>query len=258
MSLPYHIVIPARLASTRLPRKPLLDIAGKPLVQRVCEVAESSHAVSVVVATEDPEIADVVTGFGGRAVLTASSHESGTDRLAEVVELAGWDDDTIVVNLQGDEPGIPPALLDRAAALLEEHPSAGIATFGTPIRSVEELFDPAVVKVVASQDGLALYFSRAPIPWVRRTFGHGTPTSLPSGVPFTRHLGLYAYRAGTLRQFSRLPPAPAERAEALEQLRAMSHGIAIALGHIDEPPGHGVDTPEDLARVRALFGSNET
>ncbi len=249
----YRIVIPARLSSTRLPRKPLLDLGGESVIVRVCQAATRASAEAIVVATDSEEIADVVRDRGFDVQLTSDEHESGTDRLAEVVAARAWPADDVIVNLQGDEPGIPPALLDQAAALLHAHPQAGIATFGTPIRSVDELFDPAVVKVVGSESGLALYFSRAPIPWVRDEFGSGRPDALPEGTEFLRHLGLYAYRVETLRRFARLAPAAIEQAEKLEQLRAMAAGIPIALGRIDEPPGHGIDTPADLERVRRLY-----
>jgi len=249
----YRIVIPARLGSTRLPRKPLLDLGGQPVIVRVCEAASRAAATEIVVATDSPEIDEVVRERGYDVQLTSPDHESGTDRLAEVVDRRGWPDDAVVVNLQGDEPGIPAPLLDAAAELLHTHRAAGIATFATPIHTADELFDPSVVKVVGSSDGYALYFSRAPVPWTRDAFADGRPPSLPPGVPFLRHLGLYAYRVATLRRFAKLGPTALERAEKLEQLRALTAGIRIALGHIEQPPGHGIDTPADLERVRELY-----
>jgi len=254
----YQIVIPARLASQRLPNKPLLDVEGKPLLQRVWDVGVSAGAKGVLIATEDHEIIDAVNGFGGRAVLTSSAHASGTDRLAEVVDSQGWSDETIVVNLQGDEPCIPVTQLAGLAVLLAQNPSAGIATMATPVRDVAEWFDPGVVKVVCSCDGRALYFSRAPIPWDRGAFDEGRrPNEMPPGVTPMRHLGMYAYRAKTLRQFAALPPSQLEMIERLEQLRALEAGIEIVVGRLEEPPGHGVDTPADLARIRAHFAARD-
>ena len=246
------IVIPARYAATRLPGKPLRSLAGRPLVEWVYRNAIKASADEVIVAVDDERIASVVQAFGGTALMTDRGHASGTDRLAEVAERRGWPDDTIVVNLQGDEPAIGAPLLQRVAEGLRATPEAGIATVATPIHESADLFDPNVVKVVVDGRGLALYFSRAPIPWHRGSFGAADrPRSLPQGVDYLRHLGLYAYRVGTLRRVAASPPSALERAEALEQLRALHLGIHIHVSVIEEAPGHGVDTEEDLRRVEA-------
>ncbi len=247
------IVIPARLGSTRLPGKPLLDIAGKPMIQHVCDRAGEAQLGEVIVATDAPEIVEVVDGFGGCAVLTAATHSSGTDRLAEVADRRGWDDGTIVVNLQGDEPLMDPDLIRLVAENLVEHEVAGMATLATPIAARNDLFSADVVKVVMDGEGFALYFSRAPIPWVRGDFDRADATEMPEGIRSLRHLGIYAYRVGVLKRLASLPPAPIEQAESLEQLRALWNGIGIHVGVIDKAPGHGVDTLDDLERVRALF-----
>ncbi|MCB9637169.1 MAG: 3-deoxy-manno-octulosonate cytidylyltransferase [Sandaracinus sp.] len=253
----FKVVIPARLASTRLPEKPLADVAGKPLVTRVWERAYDAGADEVIVAADDTRIVDVVTASGGRAVLTSPNHPSGTDRLAEVAASHGWRDDVIVVNLQGDEPLVPGALLRRLANALAEEPEAALATAATPITEPRELFSPSAVKVVVDDRGLALTFSRAPIPWARDAFGPllraEPPNELPKGVPYLRHLGLYAYRVSTLKLLASTPPAAIEKAESLEQLRALAIGLRIHVTVLDQAPPPGVDTPEDLERVRALF-----
>lgn len=250
----FHVVIPARYASTRLPGKPLLEIAGKPMIQRVVERACSSGAAEVLVATDDPRIAAAVfdTRHPGRAiaVMTDPDLASGTDRVAAVAAARGWSDDTIVVNVQGDEPFLPASLVDQAASLLASDASAGIATLATPIESLDEFVDPNVVKVVTGPDGAALYFSRAPIPWTR----DGAPAGLASQREFggaLRHVGLYAYRVGVLRRITRLPPSSLELREKLEQLRALQNGVRIVVATCVEPPGPGVDTEADLARARA-------
>ena len=256
-NFPFHVVIPSRFASTRLPGKPLRLIAGKPMVQHVYENAVASGAASVIVATDDERIASAVAGFGGAAMMTSASHTSGTDRLAEVATRAGWGEDEIVVNLQGDEPTVPGATIRLVAEALAGHPEAGIATLATPLLTVAELANPNVVKVVCDDAGLALLFSRAPLPWVRDAFaaGLGGLAALPEGVPFLRHLGLYAYRAGVLGRIARTPPHPIERAESLEQLRALAMGLRIQVTVIEPPRGHGVDTEDDLIRVTALLAS---
>jgi 3-deoxy-manno-octulosonate cytidylyltransferase (CMP-KDO synthetase) len=249
----FTILVPARLASTRLPDKPLADIAGLPMIVRVAQRAEQSSAAQVVVATDSARIADACSQHGVRAVLTRADHPSGSDRLAEACEHLGLAGDDLVVNVQGDEPLIEPALIDAVATLLRERPQASMSTAAHPIESVADFTNPNVVKVVLQADGLALYFSRAPIPWWRDGFTQGI-AALPQPAPL-RHVGIYGYRAGFLREFPRMPPAPVESCEALEQLRALWHGHRIAVHVSDSAPGAGVDTPEDLERVRKLFAA---
>ena len=250
--MPFTVLIPARLASTRLPNKPLADIAGKPMVVRVAERAALSGAARVVVAADAPEILAACAAHGVRALATRADHPSGSDRLAEACEQLGLPDNAIMVNVQGDEPLIDPALIDAVADLLPNQPTARMGTAAHAIKSVEEFTNPNVVKVITDAQGLALAFSRAPLPWWRDGFAGGI-TTLPADPAPLRHIGLYAYRAGFLRDFPRLAPAPLERCEALEQLRALWHGHRIAVHVAAHAPGPGVDTPEDLARVRALF-----
>jgi 3-deoxy-manno-octulosonate cytidylyltransferase (CMP-KDO synthetase) len=214
----------------------------------------AAGADEVVVAVDDPRIAEAVQAAGGEAEMTSPDHASGTDRLAEVAEKREWGDDAIVVNLQGDEPLVPPELLARLAQSLDAHPSAGVATMAVPITEPAEVFSESAVKVVLDDGGFALYFSRAPIPWVRGAFGGAEP-ALPEGVPFLRHLGLYAYRVSTLRRISHAPRAALERAESLEQLRALALGVPIHVTVLEEAPPPGVDTPEDLERVRRCLTS---
>jgi 3-deoxy-manno-octulosonate cytidylyltransferase (CMP-KDO synthetase) len=247
----FTVLIPARLASTRLPDKPLADIAGLPMVVRVAQRAEESAAAQVVVAADSERIADACSRHGVRAVLTRADHPSGSDRLAEACELLGLEQDDLVVNVQGDEPLIDPGLIDAVAALLERRPQASMSTAAHPIASVEEFLNPNVVKTVLQSDGMALYFSRATIPWWRDGFAAGI-TALPQPAPL-RHIGIYGYRAGFLRAFPRMAQAPVETCEALEQLRALWHGHRIAVHVSDIAPGAGVDTPEDLERVRRHF-----
>ena len=249
----FTVLIPARLASTRLPDKPLADIAGVPMVVRVAQRVEQSGAAQVVVATDSGRIADACSRHGVRAVMTRADHPSGSDRLAEACELLGLEGEDLVVNVQGDEPLIDPGLVDAVATLLEQRPQASMSTAAHPIASVEEFLNPNVVKTVLQSDGLALYFSRAPIPWWRDGFAGGI-TALPDPAPL-RHIGIYGYRASFLRAFPRMPQAPVEACEALEQLRAVWHGHRIAVHVTDHAPGAGVDTPDDLQRVRALFAS---
>ena len=252
MSVPFKIVIPARHSSSRLPGKPLLDIAGKPMVLRVLDRAMQAGAGEVWVATDHSGIAEVVEAAGGKVILTSADHPSGTDRLAEVATQLGWADHTLVVNVQGDEPLIPPQLIADAAAALAADPAAAIATACHPLESVDEFFNPNVVKVVMGADGRALYFSRAPIPWARDAFAADRST-LPAGLPAFRHIGLYAYRAGFLKRYSTLAASPLEQWEALEQLRAMAHGFPIQVMVLDHAPPAGVDTADDLERVRRVF-----
>ncbi|GAA5184815.1 3-deoxy-manno-octulosonate cytidylyltransferase [Niveibacterium umoris] len=250
----FHAVVPARFASTRLPGKPLADIAGKPMVVRVMERAQASGAESVWVATDHPEVETAVRACGGAVLMTRPDHPSGTDRLAEVVDTLGWADDTIVVNVQGDEPLIDPALISAVARALADTPSAAIATAAHRIHDAAEFFNPAVVKVVCDAAGNALTFSRAPIPWARDAFAQSRDT-LPPDLGALRHVGLYAYRVSFLRRYAQLAPSPLETIEMLEQLRALWHGYRIRVITLDAAPPAGVDTPEDLARVRASFES---
>ena len=252
----YTVLIPARLASTRLPNKPLADIAGRPMIVRVAQrVASGVDAnVRIVVAADDPSIVQACEQFGVPCILTRTDHASGSDRLAEASALLGLEDHEIVVNVQGDEPLIDPALVQSVAELLRIHPEASMGTAAHRIDQVEDFANPNVVKVVLNAKSFALYFSRAPIAWWRDGFAQGV-TALPDPAPL-RHIGIYSYRVGFLRQFPLLEQAPIERIEALEQLRAMWHGHAIAVHVSHQAPGAGVDTPEDLLRVRALFESH--
>lgn len=245
------VVIPARLASTRLPRKPLLDVAGKPLIRRVYEQAKQVQGARVVVATDTPEIAQAVEAFGGEVCMTAADHTSGTDRIAEAATLLRITDDEIIVNWQGDEPLMPPALVASVAERLASDTKAAIATACHPISDPEEFQNPNAVKVVLDASSHALYFSRAPIPWPR-----DSAAAEPFATIAHRHIGLYAYRAGFVRRFAALPPCPLERRESLEQLRALWHGYRIAVVVTDSAPVPGVDTPDDLARVRRLVSDN--
>ncbi len=248
----FTVLIPARRASTRLPDKPLADLGGKPMVVRVAERARLSGATQVCVAADDTAILEACAAHGVPALLTRGDHASGTDRLAEASAQLGLGGDAIVVNVQGDEPLIDPALIDAVAALLQARPDAAMATAAHPIARVDEFRNPNVVKVVLDARQTALYFSRAPMPWWRDGFAHGVAT-LPSPAPL-RHIGLYAYRVGFLQRFPTLAAAPLEQIEALEQLRALWHGERIAVHVSADAPGPGVDTPEDLARVRRHFG----
>jgi len=249
----YTVLIPARLASTRLPNKPLADLCGVPMVVRVAQRVRDgvAPATRVVVAGDSPSIIQACHDHGIDAILTRQDHPSGSDRLAEACHLLALDDDEVVVNVQGDEPLIDPALVQSVADLLHTHPTASMGTAAHAIESVADFTNPNVVKVVLDAAGLALYFSRAPIAWWRDGFAKGVHT-LPQPAPL-RHIGIYAYRAGFLRLFPQLTQAPIEVTEALEQLRAMWHGHRIAVHVSDHAPGPGVDTPEDLDRVRALF-----
>jgi 3-deoxy-manno-octulosonate cytidylyltransferase (CMP-KDO synthetase) len=249
----YTVLIPARLASTRLPNKPLADIAGVPMVVRVAQRVRSGVAAHtrVVVAGDSPAIVQACQDHGIEAVLTRQDHPSGSDRLAEACDLLHLADDEIVVNVQGDEPLIDPDLVQAVAQLLETHPSASMGTAAHAIDNVEDFFNPNVVKVVLDATQIALYFSRAPIAWSRDGFANGV-TPLPSPAPL-RHIGIYAYRVGFLRLFPQLAQAPIEITEALEQLRALWHGHRIAVHVSHHAPGPGVDTPQDLERVRKLF-----
>ena len=251
----FSVLIPARLASTRLPDKPLADIAGVPMVVRVAQRARQSGAERVVVAADDARIVSACEAHGVEVLLTRTDHPSGSDRLAEACVQLGLADDEIVVNVQGDEPLIDPALIDAVAETLASHPDAAMSTAAHAIDSLEDFLNPNVVKTVLDARGNALYFSRAPIPWWRDGFAKNGPTALPSSPAPLRHIGIYGYRAAFVRQFPSLAPAPVEATEALEQLRAQWHGHRIAVHVSAHAPGPGIDTPEDLARVRALFGT---
>jgi 3-deoxy-manno-octulosonate cytidylyltransferase (CMP-KDO synthetase) len=248
----FTVLIPARYASTRLPGKPLLDIAGKPMVVRVAERARESGAARVVVATDDERIRMAVAEHGIDVLMTQTSHPTGTDRLAEAAAQLGLDDQSIVVNVQGDEPLLEPALIRTVADALTAHADASIATACHLIDDPAEAFNPNVVKVVLDREGYALYFSRATIPWARDAFA-SAPNRIPPGLPVYRHYGLYAYRVSFLRHYPSLSPSPIERFEALEQLRALWHGHRIVVGITRGTPAPGVDTEEDLERVRAVF-----
>ena len=248
----YIVVIPARHGSTRLPGKPLLDIAGKPMVQRVWEQARMSAASEVVIATDDQRIFDVAQGFGARVCMTAMDHPSGTDRLQEVAAQLGWVDEQIVVNVQGDEPMIPAAVIDQVACNLAEKATAGIATLCEGIDALPELLDSNAVKVVFDKNGMALYFSRATIPWPREQFKSGQQ-AMPAAGRWYRHIGIYAYRTAFLHEYVTWSPAPPEQLEQLEQLRALYNGVKIHVAPAQEQVPGGVDTQADLDTVRERF-----
>ncbi|MEY2633333.1 MAG: hypothetical protein RIR00_1987 [Pseudomonadota bacterium] len=249
----FKVVIPARFASSRLPGKPLLDLGGKPMVVRVAERALASGAEEVLVATDHRQVAEVAASAGLRVIMTDSAHPSGTDRLAEVARRCAWPDDTLVVNLQGDEPLMDPELLSLTAVRLASC-DAAMSTLAHPIADAADFFNPNVVKVVCNAQGEALYFSRAPIPYARDHFAReGGGETLPERFPALRHIGMYAYRAGFLLAYNGLAPSPLERFESLEQLRVLWHGYRIVVEQVDHAPAAGVDTPEDAARVRKLF-----
>ena len=248
----FTVVIPARFGAQRLPGKPLADLAGRPLILHVCERARQSGAAQVIVATDDARVESACKGAGMDVEMTAAGHASGTDRIAEVAVRRRWDEDAIVVNLQGDEPLMPPADIEQTAALLHSHAGTELATLCTPIHSLREFLDPNVVKVVADQEGRALYFSRAPIPWNRE----GAPMGLTSQQQYQgalRHIGIYAYRVGALKRLAASPSSELEQLEKLEQLRALTLGMSIAVDVAREVPGPSVDTPEDLKRVAELM-----
>lgn len=255
----FSVLIPARMASSRLPDKPLADIGGRPMIVRVAERVAASGAEQIVVACDDERIAQACERAGIAAVMTRADHASGSDRLAEACALLGLDDEAIVVNVQGDEPLIDPALVQRCAELLAARPDCVVSTAAHPIETLQDLANPNIVKVVLDAAQRALYFSRAPLPWWRDGFaaGLGQAPSLAPQCPALRHIGLYAYRAGFLQRFPTLRPAPLEQTEALEQLRVLWHGERIAVHVAGDAPGPGVDTPEDLARVRALYAASE-
>lgn len=249
--LAFKVVIPARFASTRLPGKPLLDIGGKPMVIRVAEQAAQSGAQQIIVATDHLPILSAVQTAGFDACMTRTDHVSGTDRIAEVASLQHWADNVIVVNVQGDEPLIPPNLIRAVAQHLHDHPECAIATACHPIHDEASMRNPNIVKAVLDKHGNALYFSRAPIPWPRDAYAQSHP--LPKDVTVLRHIGIYAYRASFLHAFGELAPAPLEQVESLEQLRALYHGYKIGVSVIQDAPPSGVDTEQDLQSVRQLF-----
>jgi 3-deoxy-manno-octulosonate cytidylyltransferase (CMP-KDO synthetase) len=247
----FYVIIPARYASTRLPGKPLVDIGGRPMLAHVYERACSSGASRVIIATDDERIVETMQALGAETCLTAKTHHSGTDRVAEAVTWAHLPADSVIVNLQGDEPLMPPSLVRQVAHNLHQHPEAQMASLYEPICQREHVFNPNVVKVVCNAQNHALYFSRAPIPWVRDGFERDDALGL-----HYRHIGLYAYRAAYVHHFTRLQPAPLEHLEALEQLRVLYHGGIIHMAAACETPAIGVDTPEDLAAVRHLLAQN--
>ncbi|MEE7627280.1 3-deoxy-manno-octulosonate cytidylyltransferase [Methylobacter sp. Wu8] len=248
MSVRFKVVIPARYGSTRLPGKPLLNIAGKPMIAHVCERAQEADADEIVVATDDQRILQAVTDLGIKAVMTRADHQSGTERIAEVARLCDWAGDEIIVNLQGDEPLIPPAYIRDAAEALADQELAGIATLAAEINDPEEIFNPNAVKMVLNKAGYALYFSRAPIPWERDAFSRSGGT--PSGkLPYLRHIGMYAYTVDFLNHYCLWDASKLESVESLEQLRILWHGEAIRVKIVDKTPAAGVDTQEDLLRV---------
>lgn len=248
----FYAIIPSRMKSTRLPEKPLKDIGGKPMVVRVAERALQSGAKNVMVATDHPDILAACEAHGVKAVLTSPDHPTGTDRLAETVEKMGLPLGAIVVNVQGDEPLIPPEVISQVAQLLEDHPECDMATAAHPIDSIEEFMSPNVVKVALDNNNNAITFSRAPIPWPRDAFREN-PDALPDGLHPLRHIGLYAYRVKFLKQYPKWEQAPIERWESLEQLRALWYGVKIAVTILPGALPAGVDTPEDLERVREAF-----
>lgn len=256
--MPFHVIVPARLQSSRLPGKPLADISGVPMVVRVARRAASSQATTVTVAADDARIIEACERFGVAAIMTRADHANGSDRLAEACDHLGLPEDAVVVNVQGDEPLIAPSLIDACAALLVSHPECAMGTAAHPIDEPAEFANPNVVKVVCDALGRALYFSRAPIPWWRDGYLHSPLGSAPVPAPESgprplRHIGIYAYRAGFLRRFPTLSPAPLERLESLEQLRVLWHGEHIAVHISEDRPGPGVDTLADLERVRAII-----
>ncbi|CAI8754565.1 MULTISPECIES: 3-deoxy-manno-octulosonate cytidylyltransferase [Methylococcus] len=249
MPADFTIVIPARYGSTRLPGKPLLELGGKPMIAHVCERALEAGAAEVVVATDDARIAEAVDGLPVTAMLTRTEHASGTERLAEVAERRAWSDDTLVVNLQGDEPFMDAALLRALAEALGRREDCRVATLAAPIHRPEEIFDPNVVKVVTDGENRALYFSRAAVPWDRESFAEGAGVPMP-GMPYRRHIGVYAYTASYLRRYVDLEPSPLEHVERLEQLRILWHGDRILVVPVEGAPAPGVDTAADLERAR--------
>ncbi|OCG01079.1 3-deoxy-manno-octulosonate cytidylyltransferase [Gilliamella sp. wkB112] len=250
----FSVIIPARYASSRLPAKPLADIHGKPMIVRVMEQAQKSSANRVIVATDHQQVFDVVKSYGGEVILTSDKHNSGTERLAEVINAYQFADDEVIVNVQGDEPLIPPIIIDQVATNLVQY-KTGMATLAVPITSVEEAFNTGAVKVVTDKDGYALYFSRATIPWERDRFAKATDLYKQTSIGdfYLRHIGIYAYRAGFIRKYISWTPSALEQIEMLEQLRVLWYGEKIHVEVAKQSPAIGVDTQEDLENVRALF-----
>lgn len=251
----FYVVIPARYASTRLPAKPLLEIAGKPMIQHVYERACESAAREVIIATDDARIAAAAEGFHARICMTSADHQSGTDRLQEVARQLGLDETEIMVNVQGDEPLIPAAVINQVATNLAHVEDASVATLAEPIHTYADFINPNIVKVVSDHRGCALYFSRAPIPWPRDHFAQDNVNTLPDDFPSRRHIGIYAYRVGLLNRFVQWPPAPLEKIESLEQLRVLWQGAMIHVADACAPVPGGVDTLNDLQRVKAILES---
>lgn len=250
----FSVIIPARYASSRLPAKPLADIHGKPMIVRVMEQAKKSSAHRVIIATDHQQVFDVVQSYGGEVILTSSKHNSGTERLAEVINTYQFADDEIIVNVQGDEPLIPPIIIDQVAENLVQY-QTGMATLAVPIDSATEAFNPGAVKVVTDKDGYALYFSRATIPWERDRFAKSADLLKQTSIGdfYLRHIGIYAYRAGFIRQYINWAPSTLEQIEMLEQLRVLWYGEKIHVAVAKQAPAIGVDTQEDLEKVRLLF-----
>ncbi|UTW46979.1 3-deoxy-manno-octulosonate cytidylyltransferase [Bacterioplanoides sp. SCSIO 12839] len=248
----YKIVIPARYASSRLPGKPLIELAGKTMIQHVYERAVETGIQDIVIATDNERIQREAESFGAEVVMTSPDHENGTERIAEVAKIKGWGDDVVIVNLQGDEPLIPQELIEKTAASLINYPDAGMSSVCTPLSGNHDAFDPNVVKVVLDKDQFAMYFSRASIPWDRDGYKNGTD-EMTAKMPVYRHIGMYGYRVSFLRQYQNMEVCALETTEALEQLRALWYGVKIHMSIIDEPPGHGIDTPEDVERVEQLL-----
>ncbi|WP_198243581.1 3-deoxy-manno-octulosonate cytidylyltransferase [methane-oxidizing endosymbiont of Gigantopelta aegis] len=246
----FKVVIPARYGSTRLPGKPLLDIAGKPMIQHVCEKALKAHAEQVVVATDDTRIFKAVKALGLEVVMTRTTHQSGTERIAEVAEIMQWPEDVVIVNLQGDEPLIPAAYINDVARVLMTQSKADMSTLAARVSGRHEVFNANAVKVVLDRDDYALYFSRAPIPWHREHFPEAMPDN---ALPYYRHIGMYAYRVAFLKRYCQWPASPLEEIESLEQLRVLWHGDAIKVKVVDKIPEAGVDTEEDLHRINQIL-----
>lgn len=252
MSIDYKIVIPARYGSSRLPGKPLIELAGKPMVQHVYERACETGVSDIIIATDDQRIESVARDFGANVMMTDPNHDNGTDRIAEVVKHQGWNKDTVVVNLQGDEPLIPKSLIDLTATALINNSQAGMSSLCTPIHSADDGFDTNVVKVVLNARQEAMYFSRATIPWDRDSYKE-SQQQLTQRHPCYRHIGMYGYRVGFLQDYAEMVPTSIEATESLEQLRALWYGVTIQMAVIDQAPGHGIDTPADVERVNELL-----